>query len=260
MKSYNSSYPIVVGLAGKALTGKTSVADHIVPRARISNGDEDIIWDHIYFALPLYELASIKKNVVGNRSKVRQLYGIHDTVYDIFGKSPISNVPDYEQMFKIVNDIYNLPIPNDGSKPRSFLQKAGDICREHNEKCFAEWAINKSKSLYLDHLRDYDFDQDIPPFAVIISDVRYVNEAEAILNCNNGILVTYTASESVREERMMKRDGQLMTQEQKSHSSEMQMDQVADISDIIIDTDNLSIEEQAEKTKSFIKEMVMSNA
>jgi phosphohistidine swiveling domain-containing protein len=260
LNNYNKNHPIIVGLAGKALTGKTSVADTIVPKARISIEGEGMAWDHIYFALPLYELASIKKNVTGNRSRIRQLYGIHETIYDIFGKSPIANVPEYEEMFRIVNEIYSMPLPTDGSKPRSFLQKAGDICRSHNQTCFSEWAINKSKSLYHDYLRDFAFDDDVPPFSVIISDVRYVNEAEAIKNSPNGVLVCYTASDSVREERMIRRDGALMTEEQRNHSSELQMDAVADISDIVIDTDNLTIEQQASITKDFIKGMVFSNA
>ena len=260
MRNYDRNYPIIIGLAGKALTGKTSVADAIVPKARISTGDENINWDHIYFALPLYELASIKKNVIGNRSKVRQLYGIHDTVYDIFGKSPIGNVPDYDEMFNIVNKIYDMPIPDDGSKPRTFLQKAGDLCRAHNPTCFSEWAINKSRSLYMDYLREFQFDEEVAPFAVIISDVRYANEAKAIKGTPNGILICYEASDSVREERMIKRDGQLMTEAQRNHSSELEMDQVAELSDIIINTDSLSVQEQSNNTKDFIKGMVLSNA
>jgi dephospho-CoA kinase len=260
LNNYNKNYPTIIGLAGKALTGKTSVANTIVPKARIANDDEDVVWDHIYFALPIYELASIKKNVIGNRSKIRQLYGIHDTVYDLFGKSPIANVPDYDKMFAIVNEIYNLPILLDGSKPRSFLQKVGDICREHNPTCFSEWAINKSRSLYSDYLRDLQFEENPKPFAVIISDVRFINEAEAIKNAPNGILVCYEASDSIREERMLKRDGSLMTEEQKNHLSELQIDQVAKISDIIINTNNLSIEEQASITKDFIKKEIFLNA
>ena len=260
MRNYNKNYPIVIGLAGKALTGKTSTADAIVPKARISDGNEEMNWDHIYFALPIYELASIKRNVTGSRSRDRQLYGIHDTLYEIYGKSPISNVPRYEDMFKIVNEIYNLPISSEGTKPRSFLQKAGDICRQHNANCFAEWAINKSKSLYLEYLRNFDFDDEVAPFSVIISDVRYVNEANAIKNSPNGVLICYEASESVREERMLKRDGILMTEEQKQHQSELEMDKVAELSDIIINTDNISIQEQADATKNFIKGMIHTNA
>ena len=56
-KKYHKDYPIVIGLAGKAATGKTSVAEKIVPKAQINSVSNHIVWDHIFFALPLYELA-----------------------------------------------------------------------------------------------------------------------------------------------------------------------------------------------------------
>jgi len=258
--SFNINYPIIIGLAGKALTGKTSVADNIVPKARIANAEDDMNWDHIYFALPLYELASIKKNALGDRKKIRQLYAIHNTLYEIFGGSPISNLPDYSEMNNIVNEIYNMQIPSDDIKPRSFLQRVGDICRSYNPTCFSEWAINKAKSLHMDYLRDYGFDDEVKPFSVIISDVRYLNEAEAIKRSPNGILVCYTASDEVREERMFKRDGYLMPETERNHSSELEMDKVGELADIVIDTSDMSVEEQSKATKEFIQGMVSAYA
>ena len=35
-KKFYQDYPIILGLAGKAATGKTSVAEHIVPKAQIN--------------------------------------------------------------------------------------------------------------------------------------------------------------------------------------------------------------------------------
>jgi len=252
----NPNKPIIVGLAGKALTGKTSCAEAIVPKARIVGSEDLMIWDHIYFALPLYELASIRKMVAGSRASTRQLYGIHDTLYDLFGGSPISNVPPYEDMITLVHNIFDLPIEPEGVKPRSFLQKAGDLCRNNYENCFADWAINKAKSLYSEYVKGLAEDSYPSPFSVIISDVRMINEAEAIKNNENGILVCYTASEEIRQERMIKRDGKLMTDEQLNHVSELQMDEVCELADLVMNTDDKTVDSQAALTAEFVRSVV----
>jgi hypothetical protein len=46
----------------------------------------------------------------------------------------------------------------------------------------------------------------------------------------------------------MKRDGKLMNAEQLSHSSEQQIDEIKQISSAIINTDNMTLEEQVEAT------------
>ena len=64
-KKYNQSQPIILGLAGKAGSGKTSVAEAICPKGSIKNESSGIIWEHIFHALPLYDFASTKKNIKG---------------------------------------------------------------------------------------------------------------------------------------------------------------------------------------------------
>ena len=49
-KKFLKDYPIVIGLAGKAATGKTSVAEKIVPRAEVSPVTNHVKWDHIFCA------------------------------------------------------------------------------------------------------------------------------------------------------------------------------------------------------------------
>jgi len=256
MKDINPNKPIILGLSGKAVTGKTSVAESIVPKAAIETESSGISWDHIFFALPLYELANIRKQILGTRKRTRQLYAIHDVIYDIFGGSAIGNVPDYEDMINIVQQIYNMPIEPEGIKPRTFLQKAGDICRSHNELCFSEWAINKSKKLYNDYTQEKQELDLINPFCVIISDVRFLNEAEAIKNQENGVLITYTASEEVRQNRMIQRDGMLMSEDQMNHISEKQIDDIIPLSDLVMDTSDMSVETQKGLTVEFVSSIV----
>ena len=137
-EQYYQYQPIILGLSGKAATGKTSVAEAIVPKAQINSSEGPIVWDHIFFALPLYEMVSTKTNIIGTKQQSRQLYSLHSIVYELFGNSPIGNIPDYDELINIVKTIYNTPLDQDGSKPRSFLQKMGDLCREFDPDCFAK--------------------------------------------------------------------------------------------------------------------------
>lgn len=257
MKNYDPNEPIILGLAGKAATGKTSVAEAIVPKAQITTSNLNTEWDHIFFALPLYEMATVKRTILGLRQRDRQLYSLHSIIYDLFGGSPIGGVPDYEQLIQLVRDIYTLPIESEDRKPRSFLQKAGDLCRELDPDCFAKWAIAKAKSLYRLHDNgSYDIGQETSPLCVIISDVRFINEAEHILAQPNGILVCYEASDEVRDSRILKRDGVYMTDEQKSHKSEQQMDAIKELASLTINTDTLSVQDQTEATIKLINSFV----
>jgi cytidylate kinase len=255
-KIIDPNQPIILGLAGAAATGKTSVAETLVPRAQINTISNGITWDHIFFALPLYEMASAKKNIRGLRERERQLYSLHSVIYDLFGGSPIGNVPDYDVLINIVKDIYSLPFNPEDIKPRSFLQKAGDVCREVDEDCFARWAIAKSHKLYREYIRNDSMYNESNPFCVIISDVRFVNEAQFILNQDNGILICFDASEEVRDSRILDRDGVHMTAEQKNHKSEQQIETIKEMASAIIDTDNLTIAQQTKETINIVNEMM----
>jgi hypothetical protein len=165
----------------------------------------------------------------------------------VFGGNPLANMPPYEELIGIVQQIYTATLPAD-AKPRSFLQFAGDICRAIDPDCFAKWGINKANSLHRQYLKSFGED-DIPlPFSVIISDVRFVNEAEHILSQPNGMLVCFDASDEVREQRLFDRDGFHMSEEQKNHKSEQQIDIIKTMATAVIDTDELSIQDQTDLT------------
>jgi len=252
-KRFLKDYPIVIGLAGKAATGKTSVAEKIVPKAEVSPIANHIKWDHIFFALPLYELASVKKNSLGFRQKDRQLFSIHEIIYDIYGSNALGTIPDYESFHQLVKDVYNLPIEPEDMKPRSFLQKAGDLCRAYDEECFAKWGVLKANKLFRSHMKTPEHEDQDMPMAIIISDVRFVNEAKKILSQPNGLVICYEASDEVRNQRMMKRDGYIMTPEQMNHRSEQEIDLIKENASAIINTDNLNIAEQALATTNLIQ-------
>jgi len=259
-KTYRKEMPIIVGLAGKAGSGKTSVAEYFVPKGAIDSKIYGTKWDHIFYALPLYELASIKKSIKGVNEEDRQLYAIHETLFDIYGGSALGLVPSYDNLVSRVKDIYSMPIEPNGIKPRTFLQKAGDICRKDYEDCFAKWGVAKCVKLYQQYRKSIVEDEEELPFVVFISDVRFFNEAERILKQPNGIVVCFDADQSTLDNRILKRDGKLMSQEQTSHRSEQEIDLIKEMASYIIRTDNMSIEEQAMETIKTIGILKEQNA
>ena len=50
--TFKKQQPIIIGLAGKAGSGKTSVAEAIVPKAGFESLRYGMKWDHIFYALP----------------------------------------------------------------------------------------------------------------------------------------------------------------------------------------------------------------
>jgi dephospho-CoA kinase len=245
--------PIVVGLAGKAATGKTSVAESIVPKAAFASVKEGFVWDHIFFAMPLYEFYSIRTKIEGLNSESRKLYAIHEVLYELYGSSPIGNIPQYNDLVKLTNEILHKGLMFSGSKPRSFLQEVGDMCRQYDQECFAKWGVRKAKQLHKEYVKSISEEDQQHPHCVLISDVRFENEAEAILSQPNGMLIVYDADPEVRKERILMRDGVMMTEEQMSHKSEKQIDLFIDKASVVIDSSSMTIEEQVMATVESIR-------
>lgn len=261
MRQLDKTKPIIVGLSGKAGSGKTSVAEKIVPKGSVDSSVDQIKWDHIFYALPLYEMASIKKNISGINSESRKLYALHEVLYDLYGGSPLGNMPAYYDLVELVNRIYRLPIEPEGVKPRRFFQIAGDICAEYDANCFASWAISKAAKLYNAYIRDSSSEEDVetPMFGVIISDVRYLKEAQKILEHPNGFVIAFDATQEVLDQRLIKRDGKLMSEEERNHSSEQDIPFIRELSSFVLDTSSMSVEDQAAETVFIlnkIKEMI----
>jgi len=251
--SYKEDYPMIVGFAGKAGSGKTSVADSICPKGSIGlSNSSSILWQHIFYALPLYELASIKKNTKGINEESRRLYAIHNVLYDLYGGSPIGFVPAYKDLVQMVLEIESLSIEPEGTKPRNFLQKAGDVCRSHRATCFSDWAIMKSSKMYRGYRSSLMEDEECLPFAVIVSDVRFQNEADSILKQPNGIVIVFDASDETLNDRIIKRDGKPLSEEQKNHHSEKQIDLIKQKATYVLNTDDMSLEEQSLSTLNLI--------
>lgn len=246
-KRFKVGKPIVVGLAGLAGSGKTSTADTIVPQF-MQRESENLIIDHKFLAMPLYEMANVKRSTEGTKRKDRIYFGIHEVLYDLFGGNPLYGVPPYDEFVKLVDEIASLPIDYDiNNKPRTFLQQAGSICRSIEKDVFANWIERK---IILDNARsEENWDKS---YMCIVSDIRMPNEAEMIKDFDNSVLVRFDASEEVRLKRLMDRDGKLMTPDQANHESEKVMEIPEELFDVILDTDDFTVREQAMAVQKFV--------
>jgi hypothetical protein len=238
----NDDYPIVIGLCGKAGAGKTISAQGIVP-GKVVRIDEDsgVAWDHLFFALPLYRLASIRRQT---DSVERQLYQTMEAYLDLYG-SPIYGGPKFEELVEITYETVEMPISmNIDDKPRDFLQQVGSMCRVHNPYVFSQWMQRKFNSRFNTFKDEYRY-------VSIISDLRFPEEAEMITNQPNGFLIKLEASDEVRADRLYRRDQKHMTTEQLNHISEQFISEIE--CDASIDTDDLSVDEQALAVKTLIE-------
>lgn len=241
----NPDYPIIIGLGGKAGVGKTVTAEGLVPRKSVRIDEENmLVWDHIYFALPLYELATIRREVQGENATERQLYLTMEKYLDIFA-SPIYGGPAFSELVELTYETVEFPISEDPSeKPREFLQMVGtEKCRALNPDVWTQWlsrTVNRRFAPYMDSHR----------YIMIVSDVRFPNEAEMIMNHPNGLMIKLEASDETRQERLERRDTVPMTEAQSNHSSENLVNVMP--FDTRVDTDGLSIEDQVAQVYDII--------
>jgi len=238
----NHDTPIVVGISGLAGAGKTSTAEGIVP-GKIVHMPPEAVWDHMFFAMPLYSLASIRRNTLGENSIDRQLYQTMEKFLDIF-VSPIYGGPSFDRLVNIVKETVAMPLPlNKDLKPREFLQDVGYLARQEDPDCFAKFMDRKIKR------RRKEFDRE-KPYIVLVSDLRYPNEAEMIRKYDNSLIIKLDASPENRADRLTKRDGKTMTLEELSHESESFYNEI--VEDVIINTNDTTLDEQIEIARDII--------
>lgn len=243
---------VVVGLAGKAGVGKTVTGDYLAPPIRtegIADGDgftQSVWWDHLWFSMPLKEIVTVKQTIEGVQAFDRLAYPIHQLLVDILG-GPAAGAPPYDELVKLVHEIVEARLPRDG-KPRAFLQWLGtDVCRQYSPDCFVRWMAAKVADVYRDWKIEH---QNTNNFGVVLSDVRFANETKWINN--RGITVLLTCDERVRKERLLERDGTLMSEEEMSHASETGLDELK--FSYTLDTTDMSVREQAAAVTYYAKE------
>lgn len=246
-KNFDPKYPAIVALAGQAGTGKTITASELTPQGQISMSEHGFYWDKYTLARPIYEIVSILQTVEGNRRQDRVYYGIHEVLLDLFGRNPLYGAPSYDKLVRLVESFGSAKIQMEG-KPRSFMQHVGATCRAVDPDCF----VRRLKNAAYQAVLSEDLYGGLPLVA-LVDDMRYYNEAEFIKNLPNGVLIRLDASPEVRSRRLYERDGVHMTEEQMSHESETSLATIPEEwFDVIINTDDLSVEEQVEVVKQAV--------
>jgi cytidylate kinase len=239
--------PVIIGLCGEAGTGKTTTADKISVKPPVSL--QGVKWDHHWLSRPLYEMASIKRITEGSEMKDRILYGLHEVVADLFGNSPLYGAPSYETLVELVHQIYYTPISEGSEKPRKFLQTVGTLCREIYEDCFVNYIKSR---IYQDFMNEDNFDA----YITFVSDVRLPNEAKFVANHPQGMLIRLKASKNIREERLEKRDGFVISTDEASHASEAIDAIPQEYISFEVDTDDMTEDDQALAVQQLIVENI----
>ena len=254
-KKFTPTEPIYVGFVGPAGAGKTFTAKSIVPPSSAAlYGDPkmfpSIIWDHQWMSLPLYSVYNARTQTLGVDRENRILYSIHEIVNSVTMKHL-----SFDNMIELIYDLYSLPITNsEDEKPRTFLQQAGDLFLKDNEMCLAKYAKYKIYSMWRSACVEYDRnDLELPWYIGVISDVRQPHEAKMIHDQRNNLLIKFKADKETLNERLLNRDGILLSDTESVHRTEAQVDLIPeDWYDLVIDTTILSKEEQVKAVKDFI--------
>lgn len=253
-QTFVATDPIYVGFVGPAGSGKTSTARDIVPPSTIASYDDPnmfprLIWDHHWLSLPLYEIHNIRTQTTGIDKENRILHGIHDIVTSVF----MNTIP-FNDMIELIYDLYSLPIDPSEDKPRSFLQQAGDLFVNAKKDCFAQYTKRKIHSLWSNVSTEYDrHDVETPWYIAIVSDIRFPHEAEVFHSQPNHLLINLTCDLETRNQRLLERDGVLLTSSQSTHRTENSIDSIPkEWYDIEIDTTVINQEYQAQLIKGFI--------
>ncbi len=249
-----STGPIFVGLSGPAGAGKTTTGNLVAPPV-VTYLDPDAAppaqFRHVALAKPIYEMVTTKRVIKGTDRESRILYELHDTLNTLMARSI-----DYNDLVELVFDVFAMDAgTEDDAKPRTFMQTVGDMCRAGYQDSFVDYLIRRAQIDW--GMENSEAEDELGPYFVIVSDVRYLNEVERMRDTGNFVLIRLEASRAVLDQRILDRDGRVMTDEEWDHPTETQAKDFPDEwFDLVLDTDTLDPTEQALTVKNFLLEAV----
>jgi dephospho-CoA kinase len=255
---FDPTQPIVVGLCGEAGAGKTTSAQIMSRPVDIPVIDEDdntvqryLAWEHLFFAMPIYEMHAIVTKTQGDDRANRVLYQLHDVLHSVMN----SNI-SYDDLVELVYDVYHMPVNLEAVKDRTWLQQVGtELCRAHKEDCFIDWMSRRFRSLFLENKTLFP---DALTTVIVVSDARMRNEIELIRDHPNGVLFKLLVSPEAQEQRLSQRDGVSLTKAQANHPTERQLSSIPDNwFDYIIDTDVMDVKHQGLYLKELVEKAII---
>lgn len=207
---------VIVGLAGKAGTGKTSTAEQFVPahspgRKRV--GKNIVVTDKLKLAAPLYEIYSALE-ISGSEARSRQEYAVFDVLRDVFGGNPLYGAPSIPVLYDYTKLVLKKASELDTTRPRELLQWMGDMGRSFNEDCFVNLLIKKAFLLAEQNAAVVNREVDTSSYeelvvAILVDDIRFNNEAAKLKKVfgNDCVITKLECEESERMDRIIDRDG-----------------------------------------------------
>lgn len=190
----NDDYPIVIGLSGLPGTGKSTVANGLVPNMAVRIDEKtDTVWDCLRFSVPCKAIVNIRTQVTGEDAIDRQLYQVMNVYLDLFG-SPLFGGPKFEELVELTYESLELSMGQ-----RELSQAIGAMCRSHQPEVFSQWMrkkINNRFKLFEEH----------STHIIIIPDANYPEDTDMIRAQPNGLVIDLCASDEMRDERLNERD------------------------------------------------------
>lgn len=234
---------VIVGLAGKAGSGKTSVAEQFVPAhspSRHRSGNDIVVVDKLKLAAPLYEIYGTGE-MSGSEAKSRQEYAVFDVLREVFGGNPLYGAPPLSELSLRTNAVIERIMQIGLDNRREILQWTAEYCRSFNNDCFVNLLVKKALLLAEQNAAVVNREVDPTSYeelivSIIIDDVRFNNEAARLKKVfgKDCFIAKLECEESERMDRIIERDGGAKMSLYRHHSEDIAIDE--EHIDTVLDT------------------------
>lgn len=233
----NDDIPLVLlGIKGPSYAGKNILSRMIVPSASTTSIDEEeknnkghfFTWSSVPFTLPIKGLYRSLMSINGYYAKDRKLYAVHSELSVLFGNSPISGAPPYDDLVELVYEVVDYKLDDSAKSQRDFMQWIGNRCRELRPDCFISSAkaqiVKDHHATVSEWLSGRDEGDPIPTaHIVVIPDGRLQAEGEFIHNYPHSYIVDLDLDEFSIKQRALELDATNLTPEQLKDSTETEV-------------------------------------
>lgn len=206
---------VLLGINGPSYAGKNDIANVIVPPAsqhvpQSSDNGLAITWSNVSFTLPLKGIYRDLISISGKAGRDRKLYAVHSELVSLFGQTPLSGAPSYDDLVGLTYEIVDYPLNESVKTQRDFMQWAGNKCRELVPECFvsnARQQIMKEQSKILSEWSYVDEDEVLPmAHVVLIPDARLKIEGQFIHDSYRSYIVHIEVDEQTAKKSALELD------------------------------------------------------
>lgn len=233
----NEDIPLVLlGIKGPSYAGKNLLSRMMVPSASTTSIDEEeekghfFTWSSVPFTLPIKGLYRSLMSINGHYAKDRKLYAVHSELSTLFGSSPVSGAPPYDDLVSLVYEVVDYRLDDSAKAQRDFMQWVGNKCRELRPDCFISSAksqvIKDHRAVVSEWFSSWEEGSAIPTaHIVVIPDCRLKDEGEFIHNYPHSYIVDLNLDEFSVKQRALELDGTNLTPGQLEDRTEIEVRQ-----------------------------------